>query len=219
MTAEISSCGWYRQLLESPDWEELESYGRIRDPSHHQFPTHFVMGSMSPFCFARFRHTSQPAERWAVYFGEYTQNGLGVGQGGAIAAVFDYAMACAAAALKGRSAPTKTLQVRYRRPLQPVPGCYCLDLVLEHPCHPREFSVTATLRDQPESLTSNIFCSATASFVDVTVPRNDMPITSPVTRDSPTTVASIAASSRREAVQEADTAALHQETLKIPARL
>jgi hypothetical protein len=45
-----------------------------------------------------------------------------------------------------------------------------------------------------------------------------MPITSPVTRDSPTTVASIAASSRREAVQEADTAA-HQETLKIPARL
>ena len=63
---------------------------------------------------------------WAVYAGHYAINGAYNLQGGAIAAIFDYATACAGSTVfsRGDFVLTKSNAVKYLRTAGPVPGVF-----------------------------------------------------------------------------------------------
>jgi hypothetical protein len=64
---------------------------------------------------------------WAVYFGPYCSNGsdkMGVGQGGAIASVFDLITAQLASMHAQARTPTVRMVVDLKKPTSPIPGVY-----------------------------------------------------------------------------------------------
>ena len=100
----------------------------------HSAPMHFVIGRQSPFYIERCFQNDRKRAVWAVYFGAYCTNGdhsLGVGNGGAIAALLDLMTATLGNIyLQGRC-PTLSLQVKMMKPVLPVPGLFKAEAWIE----------------------------------------------------------------------------------------
>ena len=127
-------------------WEALSA----TRPHRVAAPLHYVIGRMSPFYIERFISRDRQRMLFAVYYGAYTTNGaheLGVGQGGAQAALFD--CLCATCAVVAQEEPrrrvaTADLAVQMRRPVGPIPGVFRMEAWL-HSREGRKHTVRATI--------------------------------------------------------------------------
>lgn len=121
----LSETEWFQRIGSEPHgWQPI---GSIHRETH---PMHFVMGRMSPFYIEKLVSRDRRRTLFAVYYGPYTTNGsveLGVGQGGAQAALFDCICAiCAATVNDNRNdrIVTTSIQVQMRLPVRPIPGVF-----------------------------------------------------------------------------------------------
>ena len=144
--AAIAASGWWTELKRSrtassgtpgDEWVTSGIWGADDNLSSGQlagsrvrFPTHYVMGLLSPFYMEGMVSGDGQRCTWAVSFSPFAENAVGHGQGGAIAAIFDLATASLGAQSRGGNTPTASLAVRYRRPLTPIPGVFRLDAEL-----------------------------------------------------------------------------------------
>eukprot|EP00658_Telonema_sp_P-2_P000290 TRINITY_DN10104_c0_g1_i1.p2 TRINITY_DN10104_c0_g1~~TRINITY_DN10104_c0_g1_i1.p2 ORF type:complete len:200 (+),score=52.65 TRINITY_DN10104_c0_g1_i1:183-782(+) len=125
----LDALPWVREMADVEAGNQV--LGHMFQAAPSLMSRHFVGGLRSPFSFRvgvdpeAGRH---PRVIWAVYVGEYGTNAQGMVQGGAMAAMFDFAMACYGTMVfreeGGAFSLTKSLAVRYRRPAVPVPGVY-----------------------------------------------------------------------------------------------
>ena len=98
---------------------------------------HFVLGDASPFVFELGHFSDWSRLVWACYMGPATANFTGVGQGGAIASIFDIALTMATTdfavhtgGTEGAYCVTASLQAAYKAPVTPLPGVFRLDITL-----------------------------------------------------------------------------------------
>lgn len=100
----------------------------------HSAPMHFVIGRQSPFYIERCFRNDRKRAVWAVYFGPFCSNGdyqVGVGNGGAIAALLDLMTATLGNIyLQGRC-PTLSLSVKMLKPVVPMPGLFKAEAWIE----------------------------------------------------------------------------------------
>eukprot|EP00435_Cladocopium_sp_Y103_P023991 s2168_g5.t2 len=100
----------------------------------HSAPMHFVIGRQSPFYIERCFRNDRKRAVWAVYFGPFCSNGdyqVGVGNGGAIAALLDLMTATLGNIyLQGRC-PTLSLSVKMLKPVLPMPGLFKAEAWIE----------------------------------------------------------------------------------------
>lgn len=121
---------WTRNWPLHGKYPELHQLYVHRDSA----PMHFVIGRQSPFYIERCFRNDRTRAVWAVYFGPYCSNGdhqLGVGNGGAIAALLDLMTATLANIYMQGNCPTLSLQVRMLKPVMPVPGLFKAEAWIE----------------------------------------------------------------------------------------
>ena len=106
----------------------------LRYVHRHSAPMHFVIGRQSPFYIERCFRNDRKRAVWAVYFGPFCSNGdyqVGVGNGGAIAALLDLMTATLGNIyLQGRC-PTLSLSVKMLKPVVPMPGLFKAEAWIE----------------------------------------------------------------------------------------
>ena len=112
-----------------------------KHPESHEFfvhresaPLHFVIGRQSPYYIERCFRNDRLRCVWAVYLGPYCSNGddqLGVGNGGAIAALLDLMTATLANIYWQGNCPTVSLEVKMLKPVQPIPGLFKAEAWIE----------------------------------------------------------------------------------------
>ena len=188
--AALDAAEWWPALKAArPSWDD-SGVGMSFDSAvlRRRFPTHFVMGLLSPFYSEGIAAPDRRRCTWAVSFSPFAENARGHGQGGAVAAIFDLATASLGSQLRGGvgGTPTKSLAVRYRRPLVPIPGVFRLDVEVVEEAEPaaagaaagagggagaglsREIHLRATLSDGSGT---TVYDSAEATLVDLSVKR------------------------------------------------
>jgi hypothetical protein len=138
--AALAAAEWWPALKAArPSWDD-SGVGMSFDSAvlRRRFPTHFVMGLLSPFYSEGIAAPDRRRCTWAVSFSPFAENARGHGQGGAVAAIFDLATASLGSQLRGGvgGTPTKSLAVRYRRPLVPMPGVFRLDVEVVEEAEP-----------------------------------------------------------------------------------
>ena len=111
--------GWAAQAPDI-DWQPA-----MFPALEESIPSHYIMSQDSPFVllFGE-RRGRDVGLTWAVYMAEHAGNSTGPAHGGAIAAVFDFALAMSSPIVTGRAeyrAVTKELAVQYRKPAGPLP--------------------------------------------------------------------------------------------------
>lgn len=118
--ASLADCDWFNVLLASGEATEYRKEAWLSDP----MKKHYVLGERAPFRYRMATSKETTAEAchliWAVYCGEYSHNGAGTLQGGAISSLFDVGTANLGHVMcpddQGAFGVTKTLQVDFVSP-------------------------------------------------------------------------------------------------------
>ena len=162
----------------------------MADHQHRESdPLHFVMGRTSMFYIERAFKSDASRGVWAVYFGPYCSNGsdkMGVGQGGAIASVFDLITAqlgsmhaqartpvcpCTSIPMINYASPTLTglygvqtvrMVVDLKKPTTPIPGVFKVEAWIE-----REEGNRIVLKGELSDGAGRVSCECEATLARV----------------------------------------------------
>ncbi len=129
MKAETGAGGWVW------NWPSHAKKLDANDHVHRESsPLHYVMGELAPFYIERMWNNDRTRGIWAVWLGPFCSNGsttMGVGQGGAISAIFDLFTAQLGSIFAQARAPTTQINVSLKRPTTPIPGAFKVECWVE----------------------------------------------------------------------------------------
>ena len=126
--AALEGCRWWQEARVAEGYEVDKQFpvGPGFDSWRRK---HYVVGAVSQFVMEHARTVDHSHYVWAVHLDEYSDNTMGMAQGGAIAAIFDFTLAVQGARLREKQTTvTSSLDVKYIRPAKPIPGVMRVDV-------------------------------------------------------------------------------------------
>ena len=158
-----------RALGKESFWVDRAKGGWVDSKLLHRYttPVHYVVGRLSPFYTGICRSKDRQRAMMGVWFGPYTSNGGGTGQGGAQGAIFDFLCAFCVANAQPYTAPTGTLTTRMTAPLLPIPGVIRAEAWIER-TEGRKIFVKGEITD-PQGKT--VFATAHAIHIVIDKPK------------------------------------------------
>ena len=166
-SATIEATGWWQRTLKDPNLVlDKVIPSRIRGFEDNYFREHYVIGPLSPFTLQHCHAEDYSEYVWAVHIDEFANNTMGMVQGGAIAAIFDFTTAVHASMLitrqrDGGPTVTASLSVEYLRPVKPLPRVVCVTSRVKNDKE-RAITIKATMAEAHDG---RVFCCAESTIV------------------------------------------------------